>query len=405
MNNLGKIAFFSLVIGFHGGTSWAQEGSTAVATPQPKTERPVVQDTVKVQENPFNPLMNFLPRKNYAEEDLLMSYMNLGSREDLAFFKPEVFVERSKPKYSAIKTKFNPQIELSAIPVNNEIIGYWEKKNKVGLDFNQIAFVNWSAGGDNSISGLLKGDFSRKYIKGRMIWDNTLNVRYGVNKQSDRELRKTDDVLELNSTFGYKSSAASDWYYVSKLNFKTQFTDGFNYPNTDDPVSKWLAPAYLYVGVGGEYMDSKTGIKYYISPLTYKATFVNDQTLADQGAFGVDPAIKDEDGTILRHGKRSKAEVGLLVSTEWKKEIFTNIFIDTKLTLYSDYIDQFGNIDVMWDLKLDMKVNDFVRANVGINLIYDDNVKNKVERGGVQVMEGPKVQFKQTLGVGLVYSF
>jgi len=127
--------------------------------------------------------------------------------------------------------------------------------------------------------------------------------------------------------------------------------------------------------------------------------------LADQGAFGVDPAIKDEDGTILRHGKRSKAEVGLLVSTEWKKEIFTNIFIDTKLTLYSDYIDQFGNIDVMWDLKLDMKVNDFVRANVGINLIYDDNVKNKVERGGVQVMEGPKVQFKQTLGVGLVYSF
>ncbi|WHT40322.1 hypothetical protein QNH98_06945 [Myroides sp. mNGS23_01] len=75
------------------------------------------------------------------------------------------------------------------------------------------------------------------------------------------------------------------------------------------------------------------------------------------------------------------------------------------MTFYSDYIDQFGNIDVMWDLKLDMKVNDFVRANVGVNLIYDDNVKTKVERNGVQVMEGPKIQFKQTLGVGLVYSF
>ena len=398
-----KIAFFSVVASLCGGTVLAQGGITPAERPQ--SDPQVVKDTVNVQENPFNPLMNFLPRKNYAEEDLLMSYMNMGSREDLAFFKPEVFVERSKPKYSEIKTKFNPQIQLSAIPVNNEIIGYWEKSNRVGLDFNQIAFVNWSAGGDNSISGLLKGDFSRKYIKGRLIWDNVLNVRYGVNKQSDRELRKTDDVLEINSSFGYKSSVASDWYYVSKLNFKTQFTDGFNYPNIDDPVSKWLAPAYLYLGVGGEYMDSKTGIKYYISPLTYKATFVNDQTLADQGAFGVDPAIKDEDGTILRRGKRSKAEVGFLVSTEWKKEVFTNIFIDTKLTLYSDYIDQFGNIDVMWDLKLDMKVNDFVRANVGINLIYDDNVKNKVERGGVQVMEGPKVQFKQTLGVGLVYSF
>ncbi|MBB1138292.1 DUF3078 domain-containing protein [Myroides sp. WP-1] len=403
MNKLEKIAFFSVVLSWYGGATFAQEGTTPAVNPQTATS--VVKDTVNVQENPFNPLMNFLPRKNYAEEDLLMSYMNMGSREDLAFFKPEVFVERSKPKYSAIKTKFNPQIQLSAIPVNNEIIGYWEKKNRVGLDFNQIAFVNWSAGGDNSIAGLLKGDFSRKYIKGRLIWDNTLNVRYGVNKQSDRELRKTDDVLELNSTFGYKYSLASDWYYVSKLNFRTQFTDGYNYPNTDDPVSRWLAPAYLYVGVGGEYMDSKTGIKYYVSPLTYKATFVNDQTLANQGAFGVDSAIKDEDGNILKNGKRYKAEVGFLVSTEWKKEIFTNIFIDTKLTLYSDYIDQFGNIDVMWDLKLDMKVNDFVRANVGINLIYDDNVKNKVERGGVQVIEGPKIQFKQTLGVGLVYSF
>ncbi|MGG5507702.1 MULTISPECIES: DUF3078 domain-containing protein [unclassified Myroides] len=403
MNKLEKIAFFSVVLSLYGGATFAQEGTTPTVNPQPNTQ--VVKDTVNVQENPFNPLMNFLPRKNYAEEDLLMSYMNMGSREDLAFFKPEVFVERSKPKYSAIKTKFNPQIQLSAIPVNNEIIGYWEKKNRVGLDFNQIAFVNWSAGGENSISGLLKGDFTRKYIKGRLIWDNVLNIRYGVNKQSDRELRKTDDVLELNSTFGYKYSLASDWYYVSKLNFRTQFTDGFNYPNTDDPVSRWLAPAYLYVGVGGEYMDSKTGIKYYVSPITYKATFVNDQTLANQGAFGVDSAIKDEEGNILKNGKRYKAEVGLLLSTEWKKEIFTNIFIDTKLTLYSDYIDQFGNIDVMWDLKLDMKVNDFVRANVGVNLIYDDNVKNKVERGGVQVMEGPKIQFKQTLGVGLVYSF
>ena len=32
----------------------------------------------------------------------------------------------------------------------------WKKVNKVGLDFTQISFVNWSAGGNNSISGLAK---------------------------------------------------------------------------------------------------------------------------------------------------------------------------------------------------------------------------------------------------------
>lgn len=360
-------------------------------------------DTISLQENPFNPLMGFLPAKNYNEN--IISYGNNDVYGDVPFFKPEIFVERAKPKVNPIKATFNPLINLNVLPINNEIIGYWEKKNKLGLDFNQIAFVNWSAGGENSIAGLFKGEFGRKYIKGRLSWDNVLNVRYGVNKQSDRELRKSDDVLEFNSVFGYKSTAISDWYYVAKLNFKSQFTDGYNYPNTEDPVSRWFAPAYLFVGWGAEYVAPKTGMKFYISPVTYKATFVNDQRLADQGAFGVVKAEKDDLGNILRKGKRYKAEIGFLLSNEWKKEIFKNIFIEHKLTFYSDYVDHFGNIDVSWEFKLDLKVNNYVRANIGAYMIYDDNVKNKVERDGVQVLEGPKVQFKQTLGVGLVYSF
>jgi hypothetical protein len=43
---------------------------------------------------------------------------------------------------------------------------YWTKKNITGLDFSQIAFMNWNAGGNSSVSGLLKGDFSRKYVRG-----------------------------------------------------------------------------------------------------------------------------------------------------------------------------------------------------------------------------------------------
>lgn len=361
----------------------------------------IKKDTLLLQENPFNPLMGFLPMENYSNNNIFYG----NNQGDMPYFKPEIFVKASKPKFSKIKVNYNPNIDLRVLPINNEIVGYWEKKNKLGLDFNQIAFVNWSAGGDNSISGILKGDFARKYIKGRLSWDNTLSVRYGINKQSDRELRKTDDVLDFNSVYGYKSSAISDWYYVAKLNFKTQFTDGFNYPNTDDPISRWFAPAYLFVGIGAEYMAPKSGLKYYISPLTYKATFVMDQTLANQGSFGVDAAMKDDLGNIIRKGKRYKAEIGFQLSNEWKKEIFKNIFLEHKLTLYSDYVDRFGNIDVNWELKIDLKVNDYVRANVGTYLLYDDNIKNKVERNGVQVMEGPKVQFKQTLGVGLVYSF
>lgn len=366
---------------------------------------PITSDTLSVHLNPFNPLMSFLPASNYAGEHSNMFYTNNGIAGDVAFFKPEVFVERAKPKFTEIKVKPNAVPKLNVLPINNEIIGYWDGKNTMGLDINQIAFVNWSAGGDNSISGLLKGEFKRNYTKGRLVWNNVLNVRYGVNKQSDREMRKTDDVLELNSSFGYKKSVFSDWYYVSKLNFKTQLTDGYNYPDINNPVSKWFAPAYMFIGVGGEYVAPKTGMKYYVSPLTYKATFVNDQNLADQGSFGVQGATYDENGVLLQHGKRYRAEVGMLISTEWKKEILKNIKLDTKLTLYSDYVDHFGNIDIMWELKIDMKVNDYVKANIGTNLIYDDNIKTKVMVDNVQISEGPKVQFKQVLGVGVTYTF
>ena len=49
---------------------------------------------------------------------------------------------------------------------------FWVSKTMIGLDINQVAFVNWNAGGNSSISGLLKGNFLRKYQKGNLKWVN-----------------------------------------------------------------------------------------------------------------------------------------------------------------------------------------------------------------------------------------
>ena len=123
---------------------------------------------------------------------------------------------------------------------------YWTKKNITGLDFSQIAFMNWNAGGNSSVSGLLKGDFSRKYVRGNVIWNNEMSLRYGVNKQEGRELRKTDDAFSILSNYGYKKDPISNWYYSARFSFNTQFTDGYAYPNTEDPISRLFAPAYLF---------------------------------------------------------------------------------------------------------------------------------------------------------------
>jgi len=296
-------------------------------------------------------------------------------------------------------------VEKQIIVQIPEYVSPWQAKNSIGFDLSEIAFVNWSAGGVSSISGLLKGNFTRIYTRKNTKWGNELIVRYGVNKQDGVELRKTDDALQFNSTFGYRKDTLSNWYHSAKFNFNTQFTNGYNYPNTEIAISKPFAPAYTFLGVGAEYANKEKKVNIYISPLTMKNTLVLDQRLANQGAFGVERAVYDINGDLIREGKKTKTELGFLVTTHFKREIFKNINFENRLNLYSDYINKFGNVDVDWQASLDLIVNQYVKANIGIHVLYDDDIKAKEEVAGQQITVGPKIQLKQMIGVGLVYNF
>ena len=286
-----------------------------------------------------------------------------------------------------------------------DTISYWTKKNKLGFDISEIAFVNWSAGGNSAVSGLFKGEFLRMYAKENRKWVNELFVRYGLNKQDGLGVRKTDDAIQFNSTFGYRKDTITNWYHSAKFNFNTQFTNGYAYPNTEKVISRLFAPAYIFLGVGAENANKEKKRIFYISPFTFKTTLVLDQNLANQGAFGVTKAIYDTSGNILVNGKRSKTELGFLFTSFYKREIVKNITLVNKLSLYSDYINNFGNIDVDCDLSLDLVVNQYVKANIGARVVYDDDIKAKEEVNGTQVTVGPKAQLKQLLGVGIVYLF
>jgi hypothetical protein len=284
-----------------------------------------------------------------------------------------------------------------------DTLSHWENKNMIGFDISEIAFVNWNAGGTSSISGLLKTKFTRVYTNDNYNWSNELIMRYGLNKQDGIAVRKTDDVFQLNSALGYRRDTLSNWYHTAKFNFNTQFTNGYSYPNTAISISKPFAPAYIFLGIGAEYATKKKDKLLYISPLTSKMTFVLDQRLANQGAFGVVKAVYDIDGNLIIPGEKSKIELGFLVTGLFKQEVFKNITIENRVSLYSDYINRFGNIDVDNDLALNLVVNDHIKTNVGLHIIYDDDIKAKKEVDGIQITVGPKLQLKQVLGVGITY--
>ncbi len=294
-----------------------------------------------------------------------------------------------------------------SLAVKTDSISHWIKKNNVNLLFTQNSFVNWSAGGNNSISGILKVYLQRNYKNNHTIWSNELKGSYGLNKEEDRELRKTEDRFEINSTFGYRNNIESNWYYSAKFNFKTQFSNGYKYPNTDKPISKLFAPAYVFLGVGSEYSSKSHKFTLYLSPLTNKSTFVFSRELSSEGAFGVNPAEYDEEGNILKYGQKMKMEFGTLVTGEWKTNIMENIKMANKLILYSDYLHNYGNVDVNWEINFDLTINKYVTANVGSHLIFDDDIlyKEDIDNDGNLDILGPKIQIKQLLGVGFSYSF
>lgn len=282
----------------------------------------------------------------------------------------------------------------------------WNTKNEVGLTLNQVSFTNWNAGGTNSITAILSGKATAKYRTETYFWNSSLNLRYGLNKQEGQSLFKTEDVIEVISNFGLEKSPESNWFYSARFSFNTQFANGYSNPDDNNPISKFMAPGYVFLGAGMEYGRHIDRFSLYVSPITLKTTFVLDEALANQGAFGVKPAIYDMEGNVLRKGETTRQEFGMLFTGQFEDEVFENIKLNSRLRLYTDYLVNFGNVDVDWEVNVGMKVNKYVQATLGSHLRYDHDINSEVETNEITneevVIEGPRIQWKQLLGVGVL---
>ncbi len=283
----------------------------------------------------------------------------------------------------------------------------WFKFNQINLNLSEMAFSNWSAGGENSVSALLNAKFRRRFSERTYFWDNEFEFNYGMNAQKGRGPRKTDDKLSFISALGYRGNATSFWYYTARFQFLSQLSNGYSYPDTEKPISKFFAPAYVYLGLGIEYAPDNNKFNLFLSPLTQKTTLVLDEILANEGAFGVDAAVYAPDGRMIRKGKMSNTELGFSVSGRWNEKIAENMRLENVFNFYGDYLNKFGNIDIDWEANLNLKVNDYVQARIGLHIKYDDDVKffSYTDPNGQVQKYGARTQLKQLLGVGLSYTF
>lgn len=282
--------------------------------------------------------------------------------------------------------------------VSQDSVEGWKTGGMVNVTFSQVALANWGAGGESSIStnGILNLFANLK--SGKNIWENSLDIGYGVIKQEDSDWQKSDDKIDFMTKYGRQ--AYSSWYYSALFNFKTQMMPGYDYSVDSVKISEFLAPGYITAGIGMDYKPTDY-FNVFISPATTKLTIVRSNTLSNEGAFGVDP------------GEHLNAEFGAYLRMLYQKDLLTNVNFLTKLDLFTNYLDfpedsdTHKSIDVNWETLISLQVNKYIVATLGTNLIYDKDVVIMEDKNGDGIQEeaDSQVQFKEVLSVGLTYKF
>ena len=155
----------------------------------------------------------------------------------------------------------------------------WRHKGNIGLNFGQSSYTNWATGGQSSINGQGIFYYELRYKKGNFKWDNTLNTALGYSFfDFKKKPIKTDDKIEFTSLAALK--ATEHLNYGAELAFRSQFAYGYDYTkDSTQYTSKFLAPAYITLGLGIEWVPSKY-FSLYFSPVSGRVTIVNDDYLA-----------------------------------------------------------------------------------------------------------------------------
>lgn len=281
--------------------------------------------------------------------------------------------------------------------VEDTTVNGWKKGGFLALNFNQVSLTNWAAGGQSALSATALGNAFVKYRKNDVYFESVLDAGFGFITTKTESLRKNEDKIEFNAKFGKK--AKGKFYYAGMLNFRTQMAPGYNFPDDSTVISRFMAPGFLSLALGLDYKPNDW-FSMFVSPATGRSTFVLDTALSNLGQFGVTP------------GNNVRFEFGAYLRARLQKDLVKNVSVVSNLQLFNNYSDPIkphrANIDVNWENLILIKANKWLTTSIFTNLIYDHDVQIPVERevnGVKEIGTGPRMQFKEVLGIGLSVKF
>lgn len=299
---------------------------------------------------------------------------------------------QDKPEDIKIGNLNEAQLKKYGFRETADTVKPWKITGNLNIGLNQAALFNWAPGGENVIGISSIGFLRATYDKKKFNWTNTVDVGFGMQKLGDKEFKKNDDRLEINSQLNYK--AAKNWYYSLIVNFRSQFALGYEYPtdSTKILVSKALSPGFLTVGLGMDYKPVEY-FSLFLSPVTSKTVFVLDNTSLDATKYGI------------AAGEKVFQNFGAFLNARFNKEVVKNVTLNTQISLFSNYLQDPLNIDINWLTGINMKVNKFLSVAILTELVYDHNIDIPKKNDDGTIRKGKGTQFREVLTIGLGYKF
>lgn len=169
------------------------------------------------------------------------------------------------------------------------------------------------------------------------------------------------------SNYGY--DLRKNYYLSAGIQFLSQFSPGYNYSATPEPVyndriSKFMAPGYLNIGLGISY-NPKENFQVIFRPATGRFTFVLDPKLQVAGNYGLE-----------RNGQSIRTEFGALANIMYKIQVMKDLSFTNQLNLFSSYTSHPERVDIAYTGVVNIKFNKFISTIISVDLLYDhDQIK------------------------------
>ncbi|MBQ8272515.1 MAG: DUF3078 domain-containing protein [Tidjanibacter sp.] len=239
-----------------------------------------------------------------------------------------------------------------------------------------LQFENWTAGGDNTFSGLATLFVHHRYKRNKFAHDLTINARYGMN-YIDKTPFKNVDELKISEVMSWDMHEGG-WSYSATLGFRTQFGDGFASRTDQTLISAVLSPGYLDVSVGFTYAPSGAPYKLTLSPISGNMITMLDDRLYEQGLNGV-PA-----------GKRVFSSIGPSINASFDKK-FWGERARYRSTLYA-FTNLTSPPTVRWDNWFDLSLSKYLSIKLYGVIYYLESAS-------------PRAQYQYSATLGLTYKF